>query len=309
MNLEEVSCPMCGPSPSDRLFDCPTLRLESAELRFTLRRCSGCGLAFTSPRPSPADMDLLYSSQYFPAKLTSGAGTISRSTTRERISFVRKYVPRGSVLDIGTGLGGFLMALPVDDFEVHGLEPYHGLFTSVPERIRSRIKFESFDSADFTEASFDLITLWNVLEHLPQPLACLQKTFRLIKPGGHLILEVPNLASIEARCLAHQWYHLDVPYHFWHFTPRTLSAMAMKAGFEISHVQSSTLTSPILLINYLFLGANSIERRAKEWMPFLKRWKWLDQGCHFLSVPICVLERFCLFFSTPTMRLVARKKG
>jgi len=308
MKLEDVSCPICVSSQSDRLMECPALRLTSTDLRFTLRRCRQCGLVFTSPRPDAAEMDLLYGNQYFPSKSSPWAAFINRAAVHERTTFIRKHVPRGSILDIGCGLGGFLMDLPADKFDGYGLEPYHGLFASVPERIRSRIKFESFDRASFPESSFDLVTLWHVLEHMPEPVACLKKTYSLVKPGGCLILEVPNLASVEARWLAHNWYHLDVPYHFWHFTPQTFRTIIAKAGFEIQSLQTITITRPILLLNYLFLGANSIQRWARERIPILKRRDWLDRGFRFLGLPMCVLERFGLFFSTPTMRVVAVKK-
>src|SRR5208337_4886157 len=177
---------------------------------------------------------------------------------------------------------------------------------SVPERIRARVKFESFERAIFPEKYFDLVTLWHVLEHMPEPLAALQQVYRLLKPGGRIVIEVPNLASVEAHWLGRHWYHLDVPFHFWHFTPRSLRTMALKAGFQVEAQRTATLFRPILLINYLRSGANCIYRWCKA-ETGLPPWSLIDRGLRLVSVPVCVAERVGLFFSTPTMRLVATK--
>lgn len=305
LTLTDVPCPVCGILPAEAFLDVLSQRLQASKRSFKLSRCVQCGLVLTSPRPSTADMDWLYNNEYF-LPVRGGLGTkIGDLTTRERASFVQKYVRSGSVLDIGCGLGGFLANLPSNRFEVSGLEPYQGLFASVVEPLRSRIQFKPFDTADLAENAFDLITLWHVLEHMPQPLKALEKVFRLLKPGGCLILEVPNLASLEARWLGPFWYHLDVPFHFWHFTPSSLRTMVSKAGFRVEAQPSFTLTRPILLLNYLILGANSMHSwcRAALRLPS----GLLDRAVRAACVPVCALERFALFFSTPTMRLVARK--
>jgi 2-polyprenyl-3-methyl-5-hydroxy-6-metoxy-1,4-benzoquinol methylase len=305
MKCVDISCPVCGPAPSEKVFEVLSQRLKT-KTPFQLRRCSQCGLVITTPRPEAQEMDRLYSEEYFPVGQSSKVTAVGKLTISEETSFVQKYVRQGAVLDIGCGLCAFLMELPAARFEVHGLEPYHGLFASVPESIRPRIKFEPFERAVFPENHFDLITLWHVLEHLPEPVATLQRIHRLLKPGGRLVIEVPNLASVEARWLGRHWYHLDVPFHFWHFTPAALHAMVTQAGLQVEAQHTSTLLRPILLVNYLTMGAQSIVAWAKSSLPLINR-DSLNSVLRLLCLPLCLAERFCLCFSTPTMRLVARK--
>jgi len=84
---------------------------------------------------------------------------------------------------------------------------------------------------DLGSHQYDLVTLWDVLEHLYQPLDSLRRVHSLLKPGGVLIVNVPNLDSVESKLLGRHWGHLDIPRHLWHFTPSTLRRMLQAAGF------------------------------------------------------------------------------
>jgi hypothetical protein len=105
---------------------------------------------------------------------------------------------------------------------------------------------------------------------------------------------VPNFASAEARWLGAHWYNLDVPYHFWHFTPDTLRSLADAAGFEVVAVETSAFTRPVWLLNYLLLGAAAMGRKLKLPAP--------------VCVPLCLLTRLLWAGSCPMVRVVCRRK-
>ena len=89
------------------------------------------------------------------------------------------------------------------------------------------------DEADFPHRYFDTITFWHTLEHLPDPSAALVETNRILKPKGQLLISVPNFQSWQARIMKSDWYHLDIPRHLYHFTPKTITQLLQKTGFRV----------------------------------------------------------------------------
>ncbi|HXX64134.1 MAG TPA: class I SAM-dependent methyltransferase, partial [Bacteroidota bacterium] len=85
----------------------------------------------------------------------------------------------------------------------------------------------------FGERKFDIVTLWNVLEHLPHPVESIQKVRSLLKEGGILIAAVPNFHSFQSRVFRDRWYHLEVPRHLYHFDPDSLAKLLSNQGFSI----------------------------------------------------------------------------
>jgi len=304
MKLEPVNCALCGSTESDLIFSVPSLRLRAQNLRFDLRRCHQCGLVLLSPRPTGEAMAALYQPQYYTAPHRDFVRRLEELILRERVSFVRSHTSGNRILDVGCGNGGLLHALSEAEYDVHGLEPYQDALAGVPEGLRSRIRCEPFEAASYPEGSFDIITLWHVLEHLARPVETLQSIRKFLKSDGTLILEVPNFASREARWLGPYWYNLDAPYHFWHFTPQTLQAAAQQAGFQVTTCVTSAVTRPVWLLNYLLLGASAA---AEWWQTRHPAWRKQPQMTMALGFLFCSGNRLLFAGSCPMLRLVCRK--
>ncbi len=133
------------------------------------------------------------------------------------------------LLDIGCGTGRFLAQMLSAGWDAYGVE----VDREAAERARriagERVLAGAFEPGLFTPGSFDLITLGHVLEHLSSPSRALSEVAQLLKPGGWLAIEVPNMNSLEARVLGGHAYQLELPRHFYHFTAETLSMMLEKA--------------------------------------------------------------------------------
>lgn len=304
MKLELVDCALCGGTESELFYSVPSLRLRTQGFRFELRKCKRCELVRLSPRPSEADMALLYQPQHYTAPRRDLVARLEGLIRRERVSFVQKHTQGNCVLDVGCGDGGMLQALRRASYDVHGLEPYQGVSEKIPVDLRARIRCAPFEAANYPESSFDVITLWHVLEHLARPVETLQNIRKFLKPDGTLLIEVPNLASIEAHWLGSHWYNLDAPYHFWHFTPQTLQSLVKQAGFEVTTCVTSAVTRPVWLLNYLLLGGSAAAERWQARHPAWRRYLRLSLA---LGLLLCASNRILFAGSCPMMRLTCRQ--
>jgi SAM-dependent methyltransferase len=153
---------------------------------------------------------------------------------RQRCETVLRYRSGGDVLDCGCGSGDFLVALQTHaGWRVRGLEPYA---PDVAERARQQygitVDEVSLDHAPYADGSFDVVTLWEVFEHLPQPVEALRRIHALLRPGGLLVLSLPNRTSFLARIFGASWVGLDIPRHFSVFSPAHIRKAALAAGFS-----------------------------------------------------------------------------
>ena len=152
---------------------------------------------------------------------------------RHRIRILERLLGgAGSVLDIGCGPGVLLDQMRSRGWQTRGTERSPGAAAQARDVLHLDVRAENVDDLIAQQARFDAVVLWHVAEHLHAPLDVLQGISRLVRPGGVLLVAVPNFASPEARLGRAGWFHLDVPRHLVHFTPSTLGAMLTAAGFH-----------------------------------------------------------------------------
>jgi SAM-dependent methyltransferase len=137
------------------------------------------------------------------------------------------------VLDVGCGRGLLLDGLRRLGWRVVGTELDERAAHYARHRLGLHVFTGSLQGMAFPDDEFDLVVLWHVLEHLPCPLAVLCEVSRILRPGGLLVLAVPDFASCEAQWAGPHWFHLDVPRHLTHFTPRTLEGLVREAGLRV----------------------------------------------------------------------------
>lgn len=204
-----------------------------------VHRCPACGLGFLDPRPSEGEIERLYQSEYFSDQYDEGLDPASSayrkrlSGEQHRVKFVKSIKRSGTLLDIGCGYGYFLDACRRAGYQVHGLDVSDWAVRYAVETLGLAITTGKIGDIIFPPQSYDIITMWHSLEHTPDPQMVLQKAKSWLKPQGILVIDVPNYEGTDAQKLWQQWNGWQLPYHFWHFTLKSLGLLLKQYGFKI----------------------------------------------------------------------------
>jgi 2-polyprenyl-3-methyl-5-hydroxy-6-metoxy-1,4-benzoquinol methylase len=299
----------------------PRFELEGEPIRVLV--CTHCGSGRVHPPPDAERLRSFYPGEYYGGPGSKFQGAVERLVRRigaRHIGFLTSAVtPGGRVLDVGCGRGVILGPLADRGFEVHGVEisaeAARGADPRAKIRIAPRLADAGFD-ADF----FDEVVVWHVLEHLPDPRETLAEVHRILRPGGRLVVAVPNFSSAQARWSGAAWFHLDLPRHLFHFTVSALRALVEASGLEIESehhfslrqnpfgwIQSALNRCPGLPRNGLY---RLLHRRSSGEPPCFGAWTrarlWLAFA---LLAPAALLASIAeaLLRSGATVHLVARR--
>ena len=211
-------------------------RYAIAGLHARLVQCPSCGLGWLDPQPAPAEIAAFYPPSYYGSTGKKFVGLIElfvRVVSRRRVRFLARRVPAGGrVLDVGCGRGTLLGELADLGFEVYGFEISGAAVEGADPRVSIRLG-DDLQSAAFPDGWFDQVIIWHVLEHLPDPRATLCEIRRILKPGGEIVVAVPNFSSLQARCCGSTWFHLDPPRHLFHFPLAALRRLLEECGFAV----------------------------------------------------------------------------
>lgn len=242
VGLEHAPCP-CGCPPGDDTVLAGQDRLNGLPGRFTVVRCSTCGLKRTDPRPDPASMGYYYPADYDPYTQSMGAPAPVRQAGwkawAKRLLGTRSThmpdVAPGRLLEIGCAAGAHLRMLADRGWRVQGLEPS----AEAAEFARSR-GFEvancELEAASYPAGSLDMIIGWMVMEHLHAPVECLKKMHDWVAPDGWLVFSVPNAGSYELKLFRDAWFALQLPTHTYHYEPASLASVLAAGGWKMERV-------------------------------------------------------------------------
>lgn len=204
---------------------------------FSLWTCPECGLVFMHPQPSLEGLLRFYAADYYgngEAKFDQVTEGAVELFVRWRAHLLKGFLPAGGkVLDVGCGRGNFLARMESLGFDIYGTELTEDSAARSRNKFSERIFTGDLTSLNLKESSFDMITLWHVVEHLRAPQLALKEAWRLLKPGGRIVLAQPNIASFQAALGGTKWFHLDIPRHLFHFSPRSLRHLLEKMGFSV----------------------------------------------------------------------------
>jgi SAM-dependent methyltransferase len=213
--------------------------------RYLLRPCLRCGRLLLDPKPEPEALAKAYDDEYYGAGARKFLRPVEAGLDWFRAARARRVdaltpVPsdgrRRRALDIGCGDGGFLAALAERGWECHGTELSPVTAQRAADRTGLEIRAGRLDSSAFAPGSLDAVSIWHVLEHLDDPDRVLRECARWLAPGGVLLVAVPNVASWQARLFRGHWFHLDPPFHLYHFDTDSLGRTLADAGFEVAAV-------------------------------------------------------------------------
>lgn len=246
IRLEAVPCDYCRGSQFE-LFCRGVDREFGLSDQFSIVQCVTCGLIQLNPRPVLADISLIYPPNYGfynPAKdgwITKLRTAIAIWRGRVKRYEILKCLPPGKIFDVGCATGctnypyrksGSLLDLRERGWEVAGCD-IDQTAVHVARQLGLNVLQGMIGDIDWPTPDFDVVRFNHVLEHSISPCDDLKKANSLLKPGGRLVVCVPNINSGCYSMFGSRWSGLDIPRHFYHFTPKMLSAVCDQAGFEI----------------------------------------------------------------------------
>ena len=218
---DAVRCRVCGADAVEPWLEKRAYRILS---------CRRCGNAFVPDSAVPDDLESLYTSAYFGGGEATGYpsyeadGPLIERSLRRRMRWLAELAPKGRLLDVGAAYGFGLRAARAEGFDAMGVE----ISPEAADAARRRAGVPVI-AGDFLEVdipgTFAVITMFDVLEHMRDPRACIARSRELLAPGGILAIETGDLASPWARLLGTRWYFLDPPQHLSYFTAAGLAAL------------------------------------------------------------------------------------
>lgn len=181
----------------------------------------------TQPAPNQDDLNKYYESEEYISHTDSKKGvmaflyqTIKKRSLKKKVRLITKHNSgKGTLLDIGAGTGDFLLTAQAAGWDISGMEPNP---KAIAQAALKNMKLEESLSR-FKGRTFDVVTLWHVLEHLPNLEEQISTIESLVRPGGTLLVAVPNYLSYDARFYKKYWAAYDVPRHLWHFSPLSMT--------------------------------------------------------------------------------------
>ena len=240
-----TSCPICGDTERKHVLTCRDHLVSDHD--FDIQECASCGFWFTDPRPKDENLGEYYKSDEYVSHSESSKGLINWLYLRARsIAIKRKYrlvknLTKGSrLLDYGCGAGYFAGYCGSKEMDVTGVEPDKDARAIA----RSKYDVETIDPAErdqLAESSFDAITLWHVLEHLPGLKEQMEWLKSRLSANGVLFIAVPNRSSFDARKYDKEWAAYDVPRHIYHFTPKDIETLGKSVGLKLAGMKPMKL--------------------------------------------------------------------
>ncbi len=230
-----TACCLCG---SEQLVPL----IEVGQWRIV--ECRRCELAMLASRPSETQLAVLYQEAYFSAHsigYAKGEADTEKGVRgqRKRVGWVSAFAPAGArLLDVGCASGYFLAAARQRGFNGEGVEVSEWAADEARQRFGLRVTTGQIGDVSGPHPRFDVVTMWHSLEHTQDPVSTLTTVHGLLRDGGILAIELPNYQSIDARGYGLSWSGWSVPYHFWHFSPASLSALVRRCGFDVRMIKT-----------------------------------------------------------------------
>jgi 2-polyprenyl-3-methyl-5-hydroxy-6-metoxy-1,4-benzoquinol methylase len=213
-----------------------------------------------NPQISSKDLMSFYPTNYSPHQYRPSKETKKHRNKKISLpsSVYRKLNEHSRVLDVGCGSGSFLNKIKIlTNCQVCGVDISQTARNSAKNNYGLDIFCGTITEAPFAGNSFDLITAWSYLEHVPNPSQVLQKLHDLLKPDGDCIISCPNFDSLNAAIFGNKWYHLDCPRHLYIYTPQTITELLKKSGFVVKKMIHEKLSKGLLgSLQYYFYGDN-----------------------------------------------------
>lgn len=229
MKTAQAVCPRgCHSAPEWELF--------ANEKGFRVFRCHHCGLGWTDPALDDTEIGDYYPPSWYGknnVRFNPVFETLVKLFRFRRSRVIRNRSKIGKVLDVGCGRGIILGELKQKGYEPYGVEISEHAAWHARNKVGAEVHIGNLEEAPFPEGAFETVIFWHSLEHFREPFKALDKAKRLLKQGGLLVIAVPNSDSVQAKLAGSNWFHLDIPRHYFHFGLESLRGALKDRNFRI----------------------------------------------------------------------------
>lgn len=283
--LEYVNCNLCGKNDTTQLYQMGKVGIV---------QCNHCALVYTNPRLTEDERLKLYDAKYFTGERDGGlegglydyqsAIPVAYTILETQVKEVLKYKsPPGKLLEIGCATGFFLDIARKRGWETYGVEISDFAGRYAREKLGLKVFIGQLAEAPFNPGSFDVICLYHVLEHVPNPKEYCQRLYQLLKPNGLLVIALPDISSPRARRLKDKWEALQPYVHLFHFSRDSLSNLLSQTGYKIISIYLQGATG--------FMGQPRTPSKIRKILrkvivKYFYYFQWLRMVIHFIKVEV-----------------------
>lgn len=228
------ACPVCAAAASAALF---------VKDGYEMRRCGDCGAVFVGANPATIDFAALYGESYYRGGSDAvfadyvGEQAQRRAQARRRLWWLRhgprRWPRQGRLLDVGCA-AGFFLAEARAHYDVQGVELSPWAAAYARERLGLDVRTGTLEQAALPAGRFDIVTLWDVIEHVAEPVPLLAEVARVLAPGGRAVLTTGDWGSAYAQSRGADWHLMTPPWHLTMFSRATLARAAARAGLRVA---------------------------------------------------------------------------
>ncbi|MFH1772352.1 MAG: class I SAM-dependent methyltransferase [Candidatus Omnitrophota bacterium] len=231
MITENIPCQLCQSGNFRAIYTG-----HAPGYNYRIVRCLKCGVVFMNPRPDSESNINLYQEGYYHFDPCVDKDHIKQAVFHQNL--IAKHISRGTILDIGCDKGFFLELCKQAGMDVHGIDVSKQA-CDFSRKKSLNVRCARAEQTGFDNSYFDAVTLWQTIEHVRVPAAVLNEINRILKPGGLIFIETPNINSIFYKFYRRFWLGFN-HFHMFYFSPKTIIDFLEPAGFTITGINTHT---------------------------------------------------------------------
>jgi SAM-dependent methyltransferase len=281
-----TSCPVCACADLQSFHTCEDYTVSHET--FEIRVCINCQLGVTTPRPTDEELGRYYQSDEYISHSGNSSGLIGtlykaarRITLGWKQKLVEAHASKSSILDYGCGTGEFLKHMQSRGWSIAGVEPS----PVAREKAESLTQIKIVETLSACQGKFAAITLWHVLEHVPNLNETLTQFKQLLDKSGTVFIAVPNYKSPDGEHYKKYWAGFDVPRHLWHFSSKSMNHLLEANGFKVIATKPMILDAfYISLLSEKYKGSGALKQYVNAFINGLRSNRRAKKNTNFSSL-------------------------